>query len=611
MSFTRKALFGLFSFTGLVAATPEDKPPCPQDSYTPYVPFGCYEDNNPGRALPFGANLDYGSLTVEKCTASCKANGYQYAGLEYYGQCFCGATISSTRLSDAECSFPCNGDKNQTCGGFSRLSVWKDSTVKQNTALPIDYKSLGCWTEGTGGRALGENQANNVNGSELTTDKCLEACGEQGFAYAGTEWSQECYCGTKIDFDASQAPSTDCSFPCKGDSSETCGGTGRLNMYRAPGLNSPESCTSRSSVPSFSTPSSTPPSTRQVPPTSFATTSSFVPPSSTSISSFTPVSSTRPSSSIPEKSTSSSFFIPETSTSTPPFTPVSSTKPSSSTLEKSTSSSFFTPEQSTSAPPFTPVSSTKPPSSTFEKSTSPSFSVPRTSTSPPPFTSTPSSKTTLPPSTERTTFTSSTLTSTTSNTYKPPPCTPTKSSKQPPAPTPSCVCATPAPWAGKNCVKEIPLPCVGCNENERERPEYPWKLFNQKTWSQCRKYSQKSLPNACQDACKTQYTWCVNLAKEEREHSAYKKTKDLCEAQYKDCLKVNQEIPDTNWCFKDNGKNEREHQSKKWYDWLDDWNEHSCDEVPGFAGQSTAISTTKGKTPSSAQGATPTAAPEG
>lgn len=43
---------------------------------------------------------------------------------------------------------------------------------------------------GNGGRALWFNQAENVNGSELTTESCLDACALRGFGYAGTEWSQ-------------------------------------------------------------------------------------------------------------------------------------------------------------------------------------------------------------------------------------------------------------------------------------------------------------------------------------------------------------------------------------------------------------------------------------
>ena len=62
-------------------------PPCTQP-YTPFIYSGCYTENTSGaRALPFNPSLSFNSMTVERCTAACKSNGYRYAGLEYYGQC--------------------------------------------------------------------------------------------------------------------------------------------------------------------------------------------------------------------------------------------------------------------------------------------------------------------------------------------------------------------------------------------------------------------------------------------------------------------------------------------------------------------------------------------
>lgn len=47
-----------------------------------WVPMGCYYDKPWARTLAVGGTYD-GSLTVEKCLATCGAAGYQYAGLEW------------------------------------------------------------------------------------------------------------------------------------------------------------------------------------------------------------------------------------------------------------------------------------------------------------------------------------------------------------------------------------------------------------------------------------------------------------------------------------------------------------------------------------------------
>ena len=64
------------------------------------------------------------------------------------GECYCGNRLSSPTASESDCSFACNGDKSQICGGFNRLSVWEDPTIEEDVAGPTDYDSLGCYTEG-------------------------------------------------------------------------------------------------------------------------------------------------------------------------------------------------------------------------------------------------------------------------------------------------------------------------------------------------------------------------------------------------------------------------------------------------------------------------------
>jgi glucan 1,3-beta-glucosidase len=62
-------------------------------STAPYQPgwsfLGCYTDNVYGRALLHGLQVPGGhsAMTIELCEATCKANGYILAGLEYSGEC--------------------------------------------------------------------------------------------------------------------------------------------------------------------------------------------------------------------------------------------------------------------------------------------------------------------------------------------------------------------------------------------------------------------------------------------------------------------------------------------------------------------------------------------
>jgi len=59
-------------------------PPC-TSPFLPFVYTGCFQDPSTPNALSFRSSLDTQSMTVEKCVAECKGNGYRYAGLEYVG----------------------------------------------------------------------------------------------------------------------------------------------------------------------------------------------------------------------------------------------------------------------------------------------------------------------------------------------------------------------------------------------------------------------------------------------------------------------------------------------------------------------------------------------
>ena len=52
----------------------------------------------------------------------------------------------------------------------------------------------------------------------------------KGYEYFGLENGDSCYCGYD-DSNFLPAPSSECNYPCTGDSRETCGGSYRLSLY--------------------------------------------------------------------------------------------------------------------------------------------------------------------------------------------------------------------------------------------------------------------------------------------------------------------------------------------------------------------------------------------
>lgn len=116
-------------------------------------------------------------------------NGYRYAGLKYYGVCYCGSFLESPSVDASECKQACTGNKDQICGGDDVLSVYEDPTFSKGPAdvSTDDYDPLGCYNDDSAaGRAL--NWQIDVPAATFTTNSCLDACRKKGFAYAGTEY---------------------------------------------------------------------------------------------------------------------------------------------------------------------------------------------------------------------------------------------------------------------------------------------------------------------------------------------------------------------------------------------------------------------------------------
>ncbi|CAH0020298.1 unnamed protein product [Clonostachys rhizophaga] len=376
-------------------ATATERPPlpaCPSGNFTPFISKGCYSDDG-SKALDFRSPSSQYSMTVEQCTAECKGNGYRYAGLKYYGVCYCGSSLSAAKVDDSQCSLACSGDKKEVCGGNTQLSVWEDPTfAKCGSDITInDYESLGCHDDdgSSEGRAL--NHKLDLDASTFTTKLCLDACRVRGYAYAGTENGNECWCGTNVGSKNIKVDDAKCDVPCQGSPSGKCGGKSVIDLYHAKKL---ESASSSTIVPSGV--STTEPCTDNVSSSTLAT-------STTPLGSSTPGSST-PGASIPSTSTAVTSTA-GTSTPVPSTTQISSTEPCSddisSTVTPSSSSSSIVSTTSTLATstPSSQLSSSTIPSSSPSSNTVPSTTAGAGSTSSP-------GSTTVPTTTQRPSTTS-------------------------------------------------------------------------------------------------------------------------------------------------------------------------------------------------------------
>ncbi|KAI9756906.1 MAG: hypothetical protein M4579_003660 [Chaenotheca gracillima] len=194
-------------------AVAEQAPPLSPSGSAIYRYEGCFLENNPGRQL----------------------------SLQLYASDTNNDETPKKQVDEANCNFACSGNINEICGGNgvdalgAYISLFADSTrFDGNTTAPagpfvnsgVDgYGSLGCYTEGTDGRALGVG----MGLSTATVANCLVAC--YSYRYAGVEFAAECYCGNNLGIGSVPTAIDECDMACSGNGSEYCGAANRLNVY--------------------------------------------------------------------------------------------------------------------------------------------------------------------------------------------------------------------------------------------------------------------------------------------------------------------------------------------------------------------------------------------
>ena len=85
---------------------------------------------------------------------------------------------------------------------------------------------MGCYTEGSGVRALG---AASYPSDTNTIEACVAACSP--YLYAGAEYGRECWCADSFGAGSTISPDSDCSMTCAGNQYEYCGAGNQLSVY--------------------------------------------------------------------------------------------------------------------------------------------------------------------------------------------------------------------------------------------------------------------------------------------------------------------------------------------------------------------------------------------
>lgn len=241
------------------------------------------------------------ATTQADCSMTCKGDGTEYCGagnrLQLYA--FNAATSNSSTSSSrptstssslsistsTSSSSSISGSLSTSSSSSTILSSAPTSTSSQvptsssSTSAPTGptivpstglYNYMGCYTEGTPGRAFSQLYANDSN----TIAWCAQQC--SAYTYFGAEYGRECWCGNSFGTGSTLTKDSDCSMTCGGDKTAYCGAGNRLSVYVKNGtsvnaLSSSSVVLSSSSSSQISISSSISSTTSQIPTSSTST----------------------------------------------------------------------------------------------------------------------------------------------------------------------------------------------------------------------------------------------------------------------------------------------------------------------------------------------------
>ncbi|KAH7003124.1 WSC domain-containing protein, partial [Fusarium venenatum] len=152
------------------------------------------------------------------------------------------STLSSTSTGTSRTtSTTSSTSTSSTSSTASRATSTSTTSSTTSSAKPVatgpsisdtigTWSFQGCWAEPLFLiRAL---SSKTTSSNDMDLDACAAFC--TGYTYFGAENGRDCYCGNFLNIGSYQALNQkDCSATCPGDKTQYCGGTQRLQLYKA------------------------------------------------------------------------------------------------------------------------------------------------------------------------------------------------------------------------------------------------------------------------------------------------------------------------------------------------------------------------------------------
>jgi hypothetical protein len=188
-------------------------------------------------------------ITVRPLSAVCYRapvsradHSYTLDLLAFLPRCSCDSAYRNNLggvVATDQCNSDCKGDTSTKCGGSYLNSVFSNAGLL--SGLPAGWSAVGCTIDGPARALTGYNVDLGTSGA--TIPACIKVCADKGYSYSAMQYGSQCYCDSDLRNGLGTVVSDDqCSSPCKGDQSTSCGGSYRSNLFKS--SNAPVSASS-------------------------------------------------------------------------------------------------------------------------------------------------------------------------------------------------------------------------------------------------------------------------------------------------------------------------------------------------------------------------------
>ncbi|GAA5978798.1 hypothetical protein JCM10908_004490 [Rhodotorula pacifica] len=136
------------------------------------------------------------------------------------------APVSTGSVSSAVSTAVSSATSTSTSAASSASSPVATASTKLLTNPNWTYK--GCWSDLVASRSLPVGLTGQSN---YTIEGCLAVAAAQGYAVAGLSYYGECWAAMGLSYYSTQLGASKCTYKCKNNAAETCGGSAALDVY--------------------------------------------------------------------------------------------------------------------------------------------------------------------------------------------------------------------------------------------------------------------------------------------------------------------------------------------------------------------------------------------